>query len=189
MESSVRLFIEECDSFQVNLPLSCLPKTLQLNNFTKGLQLMSDTSTFGSFSTSFLMAFNDEFSRAPCLSFPLMGDAVPRNVNVENVNLFSSFLQQLTFIRYAQAVLTRKIVNDAVYLRELDSLSLLTVPILNPKTWSQDYWDVNLKISVRQIRKEPSALLAADRMILQDDHYHISSILSAHIESATLPLR
>lgn len=86
-------------------------------------------------------------------------------------------------------MLTRKIVNDAVYLRELDSLSLLTVPILNPKTWSQDYWDVNLKISVRQIRKEPSALLAADRMILQDDHYHISSILSAHIESATLPLR
>ncbi|KAJ3806431.1 Misato segment II tubulin-like domain-containing protein [Lentinula aff. lateritia] len=129
MESSVRLFIEECNSFQ-------------------GLQLMNDTSTFGSFSSSFLMAFNDEFSTAPCLSFPLMGDAVPRNVN---------------------AVLTRKIVNDAVYLRELDSLSLLTVPILNPKTWSQGYGDVNLRIS--------------------DDHYHTSSILSAHIESSTLPLR
>lgn len=51
----------------------------------KGLQLMNDTSTFGAFSYSFLMAFYDELSRAPCLSFPLMGDAVPRNTNLENV--------------------------------------------------------------------------------------------------------
>ncbi|KAJ3994637.1 Misato segment II tubulin-like domain-containing protein [Lentinula boryana] len=132
MESSVRLFIEECNSFQ-------------------GLQLMSDTSTFGSFSISFLMAFNDELSRAPCLSFPLLGDAVPRNVNLENT------------------VQIRKVVNDAVYLRELDSLSSLTIPILNPNTWSKGGWDVNLKIG--------------------GDRYYTSSVLSAHIESSTLPLR
>ncbi|KAJ3824552.1 Misato segment II tubulin-like domain-containing protein [Lentinula raphanica] len=135
MEGSVRLFIEECNSFQ-------------------GLQIMSDASTFASFSVSFLMAFNDELSRAPCLSFPLMGDAVPRNIDLENVTLH-----------------IRKVVSDAVYLRELDSLSSLTVPILNPNTWTKGSWDVNLKIDV------------------SSDYYYTSSILSAHIESSTLPLR
>ncbi|KAJ4490746.1 mtDNA inheritance protein Dml1 [Lentinula aciculospora] len=132
MESSVRSFIEECNSFQ-------------------GLQLMNDASTFGSFSSSFLMAFNDELSRAPCISFPLMGDAVPQNVDLENM------------------IHIKKVINDAVFLRELDSLSLLTIPISNPKIWSQGDWDVNIKTG--------------------RDYYHTSSILSAHIESATLPLR
>ncbi|KIK53600.1 hypothetical protein GYMLUDRAFT_1025412, partial [Collybiopsis luxurians FD-317 M1] len=65
MEGSVRLFLKECNSFQ-------------------DLQLTTDTSPFGSFSYSFLMVFHDELSRAPCLSFSLMADAVPRNINLEN---------------------------------------------------------------------------------------------------------
>ncbi|KAE9407478.1 tubulin nucleotide-binding domain-like protein [Gymnopus androsaceus JB14] len=132
MEGSVRLFIEECSSFQ-------------------GLQLMNDTSTFGAFSYSFLMAFYDELSRAPCLSFPLMGDAVPRNTNLENTIHF------------------RKVVNDAVYLRELDNLSILAIPILSPKTWSRKELDLNLNFD--------------------GSNYHTSSIISAHIENSTSPLR
>ncbi|KIK50577.1 hypothetical protein GYMLUDRAFT_182599 [Collybiopsis luxurians FD-317 M1] len=132
MEGSVRLFLEECNSFQ-------------------GLQLTTDTSTFGSFSYSFLMAFHDELSRAPCLSFPLMTDAVPRNINLEN------------------KLHVRKVFNDAVYLRELGNLSLLTVPLQNPTTWSNGDWKMNLK--------------------LDGSIYQNSSILSAHIESSTAPLR
>lgn len=42
----------------------------------------------------------------------------------------------------------RKVVNDAVCLRELGDLSLSTVPILNPTTWSPGAWNTNLKINV-----------------------------------------
>ncbi|KDQ54693.1 hypothetical protein JAAARDRAFT_182189 [Jaapia argillacea MUCL 33604] len=64
----------------------------------------------------------------------------------------------------------RKVINDALCLRSLDELSTLSIPIQSPKLWSLGAWSEGLSLNTRKM-------------------YHNSAILSAHIESATLPLR
>ncbi|TFK37238.1 mtDNA inheritance protein Dml1 [Crucibulum laeve] len=65
---------------------------------------------------------------------------------------------------------TRKAINDALYLRSMTELSSLTIPIQSPSNWSNKAWN---------------QALSPERNSL----YHQSAILSAHIETATLPLR
>ncbi|KAF5362647.1 hypothetical protein D9758_009615 [Tetrapyrgos nigripes] len=131
MESSVRLFLEECNSFQ-------------------GMQVMNDTAAFGSFTRSFLTTFRDELSTAPSLVVPLLSDAAPS--------------QRIP----TKAPYTSKIINDALYLRDLHELSLLTVPIQTSKTWTS---------------------MTGKSLNLDGSLYHASALLSAHTESVTLPLR
>lgn len=63
----------------------------------------------------------------------------------------------------------RRLINDAIYLRGLSEAASLTVPIQSPSVWA---------------RYEASPQLKTE-----DDLYHTSGIISAHIESSTLPLR
>ncbi|KAK0472500.1 mtDNA inheritance protein Dml1 [Armillaria novae-zelandiae] len=63
----------------------------------------------------------------------------------------------------------RRLINDAIYLRGLSETASLTVPIQSPSVWA---------------RYEVSPQLKTE-----NDLYHTSGIISAHIESSTLPLR
>ncbi|KAF7969428.1 hypothetical protein HWV62_27377 [Athelia sp. TMB] len=62
----------------------------------------------------------------------------------------------------------RKALNDALVLRSLHELVPLSVPLQSPSTWPKTLDGVQLNT---------------------EDIYHTSALLSAHIESATLPLR
>ncbi|KAF8512947.1 tubulin domain-containing protein [Hysterangium stoloniferum] len=60
--------------------------------------------------------------------------------------------------------------NDALTLYELGSLSTITVPLSHPSTWQRGKWDEYINADF-------------------NNPYHSSAILSAQIESITLPLR
>ncbi|KAK0472827.1 mtDNA inheritance protein Dml1 [Armillaria luteobubalina] len=62
----------------------------------------------------------------------------------------------------------RRLINDAIYLRGLSETASLTVPIQSPSVWA---------------RQKFTSVMS------QNDLYHTSGIISAHIESSTLPLR
>ncbi|KAJ7258754.1 mtDNA inheritance protein Dml1 [Mycena haematopus] len=133
MEGPLRLFLEECETIQ-------------------GIQLMHDTSTFGSFVDAFVTLLRDDFAKMPLLSFPLLSDAIPSKP-VDNL------------------LGVRKLVNDALALRSLSEMSSMNIPIQPPTTWTDEVCR--------------NTYMRANRA----HAYHTSAILSAHIETATLPLR
>ncbi|KAK1222748.1 mtDNA inheritance, partitioning of the mitochondrial organelle [Marasmius sp. AFHP31] len=101
METSIRAFLEECDYFQ-------------------GLQVMNDTSTFGSFTYSMLSAFHDELGKTSTVIFPLITDSIHNQQDL------------------SEASLSRRVVSDALYLRGINNeLSTYTsiIPIQAPSTW------------------------------------------------------
>ncbi|KAJ7046455.1 Misato segment II tubulin-like domain-containing protein [Mycena alexandri] len=65
----------------------------------------------------------------------------------------------------------RKLINDALTLRSLSELSSISVPIQSPTTWTDEVFS-NTYIHSNRAHA-----------------FHTSAILSAHIETATLPLR
>ncbi|KAK7001822.1 protein dml-1 [Favolaschia claudopus] len=65
----------------------------------------------------------------------------------------------------------RKVINDALALRSMSEMSFMTVPIWSPATWTDE------------VCRNPYIQASTAHA------YHTSAILSAHIESATLPLR
>ncbi|KAF5368284.1 hypothetical protein D9757_010517 [Collybiopsis confluens] len=157
MEGSVRLFLEECNSFQ-------------------GLQLTADTTTFGSFSHSFLLAFHDELSTAPCLSFPLMADAVPSDVNIEDVEpiIFSLNLHTHPLLR------TENSCKKDCQRCRIPSRTGQYFSYERPSTKSE-------KVAQKSFRRVSKA--RSDRAKSQGSIYQDSSVLSAHIENSSVPLR
>ncbi|KAI0300473.1 Misato segment II tubulin-like domain-containing protein [Multifurca ochricompacta] len=133
MDDSFRLFVEECDTFQ-------------------GLQLCTDNASFGSFTNSLLTAFRDEFPKQPTLTFAVLSDAVPGDLDVDDL------------------LGTRKALNDALCLQGLNDLSTMSVPLQSPSSWLLGPWTEELNTNLRSL-------------------YDTSAILSAHFETATLPLR
>lgn len=132
MEGPLRQLVEDCDNMQ-------------------GIQIMNDTDTFGSFLSSFLSSFRDEYLKLPSLVFPLMAGVVSQNPDCDDTpNL-------------------RRFINEALYLRTLNEFSTLNVPIQPPSSWCNLMTD-SLKFATTSV-------------------YHQSAILSAHIETCTLPLR
>ncbi|KAI0310860.1 tubulin domain-containing protein, partial [Amylostereum chailletii] len=133
MEESFRLFMEECDSFQ-------------------GLSVATDSTTFGSFTASFLTAFRDEYTKSPSMVFPILSEAVPEHVEADDT------------------LGIRRVLNDALLLRSLNEMSSLNIPLQNPRTWKKGRWSEDLNLN----------LLSS---------YEVSAVLSAHVETSTLPLR
>ncbi|KAF8194333.1 Misato segment II tubulin-like domain-containing protein [Mycena galopus ATCC 62051] len=133
MEGPLRLFLEECETIQ-------------------GIQLMHDTSTFGSFVDAFSTSLRDDFGKMPLFSFPLLSAETP----------FKPVDNQLAL---------RKLVNDALTVRSLSETSSMSVPIQSPTTWTDEVCS--------------NTYIHANRAHV----YHTSAILSAQIETATLPLR
>ncbi|KAJ7868755.1 mtDNA inheritance protein Dml1 [Mycena olivaceomarginata] len=99
-EGAFRLFLEECETIQ-------------------GIQLMHDTSTFGSFVDAFLTSVRDDFAKLPLFSWSLLSDATP-------------------FKPMDNKRGVRKLVNDALTMRSLSEMSSISVPIQSPTTWTDE---------------------------------------------------
>jgi len=114
MDDSFRLFVEECDAFQ-------------------GLQLCTDNASFGSFANSFLTAFRDEFPKHPTLMFSVLSDAVPGDLDVDDMRGI------------------RKALNDALCMHGLNELSSMTVPLQSPSNWRPGPWTAELTTDVSRL--------------------------------------
>ncbi|KAF8634727.1 hypothetical protein AX15_000741 [Amanita polypyramis BW_CC] len=64
---------------------------------------------------------------------------------------------------------TRSIINDALYVRSLSEIASMCLPVGNPMSWPLNSW---------------SHLMNFNQSI-----YHLSAVISTHLESSTLPLR
>ncbi|KAI9441461.1 tubulin nucleotide-binding domain-like protein [Lactarius indigo] len=117
-----------------------------------GLQLCADNASFGSFCNSLLTVFRDEFPKQPALTFAVLSDAVPGDIDVDDIRRI------------------QKALNDASCLHGLNELSTMSVPLQSPNTWLPGAWSAALTTDLR-------------------NHYDTSAILSAHVETVTLPLR
>jgi len=69
-----------------------------------------------------------------------------------------------------QAQKTGQLFNEAMYLRTLNECSSMNIPIKHPARWDKSLWREPLNFS-------------------EHSRYHQSAILSAHLETCTLPLR
>ncbi|KAJ7051764.1 Misato segment II tubulin-like domain-containing protein [Mycena amicta] len=118
----------------------------------QGIQLTHETARFGSFINSLLVSLRDEGAKIPVMAFPMLSAA----------NAFSQPQSRSAW---------RKTLNDALVLRGLSELAVMTVPVQHPTEWQDQVCDNTY------IHANPTHI------------YHSSAILSAHIESATLPLR
>ncbi|GJJ09324.1 hypothetical protein Clacol_003546 [Clathrus columnatus] len=118
----------------------------------QGLQLTLDAPSFGSFSFALLNQLRDEYPKLPILSFCALSSLDPLDASPDDV--------------------TRGIyiLNDAMTLHGLASLSCQIIPLQHPSTWDKGPWCEDI---------------VADFL----NPYHSSALLSAHIESITLPLR
>ncbi|TFK19554.1 tubulin nucleotide-binding domain-like protein [Coprinopsis marcescibilis] len=134
-----RRYDQECDLMEDSVRLA-----LEECDALQGLQTINDSGTFGGFMASFLTSFKDDYGKKTTLNFPVLSEIFVDRFEYNEI----------------QATLT-----DALYLRALEDLGSLTVPIQPPSKWPTDAW--------------------GDKT----DPYYSSAILSAHLETSTLPLR
>ncbi|KAI0370856.1 tubulin nucleotide-binding domain-like protein [Pilatotrama ljubarskyi] len=118
----------------------------------QGVQLLSDCDAFGGFTDAFLTGFRDEHPKMPSLAFPLLSSASNAPVSADEEQN------------------AMKVINDALCIRSLETLSTISVPLQHPSKWRRGDWLDGLTVDLRS-------------------PYHTSAILATHIESATLPLR
>ncbi|KAF8891004.1 Misato segment II tubulin-like domain-containing protein [Infundibulicybe gibba] len=123
----------------------------------QGVQLMNDTEDFGPFAHALLVTLRDEHPKLPCLAFSFLSIPTAQQVDIDDYQG------------------TRRMINDALYLRGLSELSTTNVPIQPPAVWPQGGWG-----SADQVK---------ECTLFQDSPYLSSIIASALIETATLPLR
>ncbi|KAI0072181.1 tubulin nucleotide-binding domain-like protein [Panus rudis PR-1116 ss-1] len=118
----------------------------------QGIQLTNDTGTFGGFTHSLLTSIRDEVPKLPTLTFSLLSSITPRSANAdESLNI-------------------ARIINDAFFLRSMNELSTLTIPLQSPPTWKTGEWLDSLALN-------------------RESLYHTSALYSTHIENVTLPVR
>jgi len=84
MEGSLRQLVEDCDNMQV--AIYCID-VVAISHYSQGIQIMNDTDTFGSFLSSFLASFRDEYPKLPSLVFPLMAGMVSQTPDFDDVSL------------------------------------------------------------------------------------------------------
>jgi hypothetical protein len=113
---------------------------------SQGIQVMNDTASFGSFVNSLLVSLRDEYVKLPSLNFPFMSDAVPRHIEIDDVR--ADRLQLRAILMLFQVSGTRKVINDAQYLRSLSDLSSMSIPIQSPSTWIKNSWTSHLNVDV-----------------------------------------
>ncbi|KAH8828971.1 Misato segment II tubulin-like domain-containing protein [Flagelloscypha sp. PMI_526] len=95
LDGSVRRFLEECDSPQ-------------------GVHCLTDSSSFGAFTHTFLTSFRDEHPKLALLSLPSM--SIQFDAGIENIH---------------------RIIQDALLLQKLSEISTLTVPLSPPSaSWA-----------------------------------------------------
>lgn len=147
IEDSFRAFVEECDHLH-------------------GLQVMSDSLTFGGFTHAFLTRFRDDFAKLPCIAFPVLSGLLPDKIDADD----------------SRAV--KKALNDALLVQSLSELSTLTVPVQSPSLWTSGRWSQDLNLTHDSVY-QTSALLATHiedvtlPMRLKYNHTDLASIVAS----------
>ncbi|PPQ72434.1 hypothetical protein CVT24_003129 [Panaeolus cyanescens] len=103
MDGSLRLLVESCDNLQ-------------------GLQISSDSDTFGGFMDAFFVSFRDEYLKIPTFTFALLPGVILSTPNVKEDD-------------------TRKIINEALYFRSLNEFSSMSIPVQGPQEWPHTAWN------------------------------------------------
>lgn len=87
-----------------------------------------------------------------------------------------------------QDLAMRKVVNDALFINSLDGLATMTVPIHSPETWAAGEWleGISLNVGLELHCCTKPCLISH---LQRKSTHQTSAVLSAHIESVTLPLR
>ncbi|KAH8114858.1 tubulin domain-containing protein [Phellopilus nigrolimitatus] len=120
-EESLRQFVEESDNFQ-------------------GFQMMFDNSSFGGFSTAFLEVIRDESPKIPVLAFPILSGADLSKINVEDLALRTTALQ------------------DAACLQTLNELATQSIPIQSPTSWNMEGWSEHIDIDKKNLYQSSAVL-------------------------------
>ncbi|KAF9644227.1 tubulin nucleotide-binding domain-like protein [Thelephora ganbajun] len=119
MDDSVRLFVEECDSLQ-------------------GLQISSETATFGSFSHSFLSAFRDDFPKLSVLHFQFLAEPVPQSIDLDSpVSRNFSFIRRSYNMLQSSALVSAHIESVTLPMRLKRSSENMS-GVLNRLNWRND---------------------------------------------------
>jgi hypothetical protein len=120
MEGSVRSFVEECDRMQ-------------------GLQLLNDTSFFGSFTHRFLQQFHDEHeSKISSMVFSV------------NSNPLSG-LGAVTDFDFTDTSRIKAVLNDALCIRHLNEEASLHCFIQSPESWAHGHWDNEINLDFKNM--------------------------------------
>lgn len=91
----------------------------------QGIQILNDITTFGGFIDGFLAHFKDEYSKLPSITFPTLTIGFQDSLEVEN---------------FTQEFETRRLLNEALCLRNFNESSSITVPIEEPTFWPSSVW-------------------------------------------------
>ncbi|KAG6907553.1 hypothetical protein DXG01_008539 [Tephrocybe rancida] len=137
----------------------------------QGLQIMNDTSTFGGFIHSFLTSFRDQYTKLPCLVVPLLSNGTSGELHVDD------------------AIGIKNVVNDALYLRSLNEIASMSIPIQYRSAWPMESWNQRLSVKVCILPSLLSSQYLCNILVETTSNYHASAILSALVESVTVPLR
>lgn len=138
---------------------------------------MNDTDTFGSFLSSFLASFRDEYLKLPSLAFPLMAGVVSQPPDCDDVSLINLTPLLLLTPHTIQTPSLRCFINDALYLRTLNEFSTINVPVQPPSAWCNLLKD-SLKFPVGSIifsQIETDTLLSPPARITNPLFYPLTS--------------
>ncbi len=95
-----------------------------------------------------LAAFRDEFPKQPTLMFAVLSDAVPGDIDVDDVRRSSCALCVIRCLTKGQTQAIRKALNDALCLHGLNELSSMTIPLQSPSNWRPGPWTAELTTDV-----------------------------------------
>ena len=134
----------------------------QFTQTSQGLQLSTEAATFGSFSHSLLSAFRDDFPKLSILHFQFLAEPDPRSIDLDSSvgSKASSACFEVTL--FSLQVKLRNALNDALCIVSAVELDTVDVPIL-----PQSFWKSGRSYST----------------------FQSSALVSAHVESVTLPMR
>ncbi|KAH9922329.1 tubulin nucleotide-binding domain-like protein [Epithele typhae] len=137
-----------------------------------GIQLLSDSVTFGGFTDAFLTAFRDDFPKLPSLAFPILSPASFGSVDVD------------------QQDEAMKALNDALVLKGLEDLSTMNAPLQAPTTWRFGAWsdDLNANVGTIHLGAVTATLPLRLKSLANQDLFSLSTTLNRSGDFKTLCL-
>lgn len=130
---------------------------------SQGLQVSSEAATFGSFSHCFLSAFRDDFPKLSILHFQFLAEPDPQSIDLDlPVSQNSPSVQPQFTVSSTPQTRLRTALNDALCIVSATELDTVNIPIL-----PRSFWGSGKNYNT----------------------FQSSALISAHVESATLPMR
>lgn len=129
MENSVRSFMEECDGL-------------------RGLQVMNDTSFFGSFTYQFLEHFHDEHEKKlSSMVFSFASTSLQAGKNVQNFD-------------FTDTAKVKAVLNDALCVQRYNEEASMYCLVQSPESWGSGEWQDGLNFDLKN-QYQTSAIVAS----------------------------